>query len=360
MLLELHARSFRNLEPLSWCPGPGTHLLLGDNGAGKTSLLEAVYVLVTTRSFRATQLADCCRHGSGTFRLAGEVEGQARVRLEVGWGQGGRHRAVNGSSGTLAEHLAAQPVVVWTAADADALTGAPQLRRRLLDRGIVGLRPTALEALGRYRRALAQKRQLLAAERWGGPEQGSWNRVLAEAAAEVMSLRRLYAERLARAVGEVLETSDLSLPPVEIAYRPSPASGLEGVEALEESLGRMAVKERRRGIPLAGPHRDDLEVRWGGKPLGAVASAGERKALGLVVTLAHGRVLEQAGRRPLYLLDDVDTELSATTLRAVWRALAGVGQLVATSNRAAVWEGIDAAEHWWIEAGRVRCPPSGG
>ncbi|MGH9363537.1 MAG: DNA replication/repair protein RecF, partial [Thermoanaerobaculia bacterium] len=74
MLVQLAARGFRNLEPLAWEPAPGSHLLLGGNGAGKTSLLEAAYALATTRSFRTPRLADCVRHGETAFHLAGEVE----------------------------------------------------------------------------------------------------------------------------------------------------------------------------------------------------------------------------------------------------------------------------------------------
>jgi DNA replication and repair protein RecF len=69
MLVQLTARGFRNLEPLTWQPEGGSHLLLGGNGAGKTSLLEAVYAVATTRSFRASQIADCVRHGSSSFHL---------------------------------------------------------------------------------------------------------------------------------------------------------------------------------------------------------------------------------------------------------------------------------------------------
>ncbi|HEX6201640.1 MAG TPA: AAA family ATPase, partial [Thermoanaerobaculia bacterium] len=123
MLVRLTARTFRNLEPLDLRPAPGRHLLVGGNGAGKTSLLEAVYVLATTKSFRTSRIADCARHGAGGFHLGGEVEAGARVALEVGWraapgglesageaAGGERLRLVNGRTAPLAEHLAVLPV----------------------------------------------------------------------------------------------------------------------------------------------------------------------------------------------------------------------------------------------------------
>src|SRR6185369_2133827 len=117
MLTHLAARDFRNLEPLAWAPVPGSHLLLGGNGAGKTSLLEAVYVLATTRSFRTSQIADCIRHGAEFFNLEGEIEDDRRTRLEVGWGGDWRRRTVNGRNAPLAEHLAVLPVVSWVTGD---------------------------------------------------------------------------------------------------------------------------------------------------------------------------------------------------------------------------------------------------
>jgi DNA replication and repair protein RecF len=350
VLARLAARNFRNLEPLSWQPGPGRHLLLGDNGAGKTSLLEAIYVLATTRSFRTAQLADCGRHGGGGFDLAGEIEGQARVRLEVDFGAGGRRRAVNGVAGPLAEHLGVLPVVAWTEADAAVLTGGPQHRRRLLDRGVLGVKPAALGVLVRYRRALVQKRRLLL-DRGEGLE--PWNEVLAPAAAELIAQRDRYAALLGERLRAVLGATGLPFPPVELVYRPSPAAGREGPAAIAAALARARGEERRRRQPLVGPHRDELEVLWGGRELRRVASAGECKALALALTAAHGQVLEGLGRRPLYLLDDADVELSQATLGAVWGALGAPPQLFASSNRPAAFEDLEVTARWRLAGGRV-------
>ena len=222
MLAQLSANHFRNLEPRVWQPAPGSHLLLGGNGAGKTSLLEAAYVLATTKSFRTHQLGDCIAHGEELFHLAGEVESERRTRLEVGWGKSWRLRRVNDKPSALAEHLAALPVVAWTAADGEILSGPPGLRRRFLDRGVIGLKPVALEVVGRYRQALHQKRELLAGS---GEGLDAWNGVLAGAASELIELRKAYVDALCRHFAEVLAESALPFPAVELRYRPSPASG---------------------------------------------------------------------------------------------------------------------------------------
>jgi len=351
LLSHLSLLNFRNLEPLKWGPGPGTHLLLGGNGAGKTSLLEAVYVLTTTRSFRAARVEDCVRHNSGGFQLEGEAETDHRSTLEVRWIEGKRIRLLNGKTAPLSEHLAALPIVAWTHAEAEVLTGAPKARRRFMDRGLVGIRPPALDLLNRYREALRQKRELLLRN---GPGIEVWNELLATTAAEVIRLRHSYIERLRELLGGVLAESRLDFPAIEIRYRPSPAAGLDGMEVIAAALERVTDRERARQLPLLGPHRDELEILWDGHDIRRVASAGERKALSLLLLAAHGRVLETAGRRPLYLLDDADAELAPSTHAAVWNVFRKVHQIFATSNRPQVWLTLEVGKAWEIEKGRMK------
>lgn len=352
MISQLLTSDFRNLEPLDWWPGRGSHLLLGGNGAGKTSLLEAVYVVATTRSFRAAQIGDCVRHGSASFRVHAEVDTDRRSSLEVSWVEGKRERSLNGKVSPLAEHLAALPVVAWTSAEAEVLVGAPKARRRFLDRGIVGSRPAALEVLGRYREALRQKRQLLLQD---GSGIEIWNELLSTLAAEVIQLRHDYVERLRGVLLTVLEESGLPFPPVDLRYRSSPASGLEGPEAIADSLDAIADRERRRQMPLLGPHRDELEILWGGHDIRRVASAGERKSLSLLLLAAHGRAMEGVGRNPVYLLDDADAELAPPTHASVWRVFQGgeSRQILASSNRPQVWLTLEVGKVWEIEKGRL-------
>jgi DNA replication and repair protein RecF len=316
-------------------------------------------VLATTKSFRTSRIADCARHGAGGFHLGGEVEVEARVALEVGWRDdrsaagGERLRLVNGRATPLAEHLGVLPVVAWVSTEAEVPTGAPALRRRLLDRGVVGTRPAALGVLHRYREALRGKRGLLAAGRAGAEELASWNTLLAEAGAEVAALRATYAERLAAELEGVAAEADLPFPAVTLRYRPSPDDALAGATAVLARLERRADEERRRGLALVGPHRDDLVIRWGGQAVRGTVSAGERKALSLLLTAAHARVLAAAGRPALHLLDDLDAELAPDTLARLWRVFAAAPQLLATSNRPAVWRELELEHRWQVRGGEV-------
>jgi DNA replication and repair protein RecF len=348
VLVHLEARRFRNLAPLKQPFAPGSHLVLGGNGAGKTSLLEAVYLLATTRSFRTPRIPDCCRHGETQFEIVGEVDTDRRARLELEWRDGQRERSVNGRRTSLAEHLGALPIVCWTADDSEILVGPPAARRRFLDRGVLGLRPVAIEVMSRYRQALHEKRQLL---QRGGKELGTWNQVLATAASELVAQRSAYAERLRVALAGILEECQLGLGAIEVRYRSSLRSGLDGPEAIVEELNAAGERERALQQPILGPHRDDLSIRWDGHALRRVASAGERKALGLALLAANGRILSAAGREPVYLLDDADTELDQERLTALWRIFSDSRQVFATSNRPVVWESVEMDHRWTCEAG---------
>jgi recombinational DNA repair ATPase RecF len=411
VLSHFTARGFRNLEPVDLEPAPGSHLLLGGNGAGKTSLLEAIYVLATTRSFRAGQLLDCVAHGAAELALWGEAATDRRAALAVSVRDGVRQRSVNGKPTPLMDHLAVLPVVAWATVELGVLMGAPGARRRFMDRGVVASRPAALETLGRYREALRQKRELLARD---GAGLEIWNELLAATAAEVIRLRAAYVDALRvelaavlSEVGEVREISGgpsaaaataspaptpaaeevlfggahggslvtdgslgtgtagvspwplgLRIPEIELRYHPSPPQGLEGPAAIAAVLDKAIERERRRQQPLLGPQRDELEISWGGRELRRVASAGERKALSLLLLAAHGRVVEAAGRQPIYLLDDADAELAPSSVAAVWsvfsRRVAGNGgQLFATSNRPQVWLTLDVDTLWEMEKGRL-------
>ena len=165
-----------------------------------------------------------------------------------------------------------------------------------------------------------------------------WNELLAASAAELIAMRREYAGRLAESLTGVLEASPLDLGTVELNYRPSIDPGEGGAEAVLAGLEKARQGERRQRRPLVGPHRDDLEVLWQGRGLRRAASAGEKKLLGLALTAARGRLLEAAGRRPLYLLDDADGDLDRARLEVAWGLFGGSAQLVATSHRPEAWE----------------------
>ncbi len=395
----LRTRAFRSLRDIEWDVDPGFHLLLGGTGEGKTSVLEAVYLAATTRSFRTSQLVDCLsfdsqesrtpaggpedaedvsisesspdsleeladgrvEHGSddrsaeraSAFEVIVDVTGAQRCRLSVRWERrGGLERRVNDARTSLSDHLARLPVLSWASRDLEVMVGAPELRRQMLDRVVLGCRPHKLSVLSTYRRSLDHKRKLLFSPHQPPEVFESWNRVLAEAAVELIELRSSVASAIDRALSEVVSESDLGKGPIALTYEPNldPEGGVEGaMETLQEALGR----ERQRSRALVGPHRDRIEITMGGIPLGRVASAGERKAIGLLLSVAQAKVLQSCGRSPVLLVDDADVEMDKRTLDRVFPQLLGAPQLFATSNRPEAWDGVPRDFTWKVAQGRL-------
>lgn len=348
MLRSLTFRDFRNLEDATWEPEPGLNLVFGLNGAGKSSLLEAAYLVSTTKSFRTARLQDCRRHGSGGFHIQAETDSEARTRLEVGHGDAGKRRAVNDNSGSIAEHLSVLPVVAWTTRDTDLFHGPPALRRQFVDRGLVAERVTALAALSEYRRALEAKKAALERQPRTLAE---WNAIMAAKGATLSRLRSDWIQRLQTELDAVLDESRLGFEGIELRYRPSPREAEHGEAALLEALEGLASREISRGSALVGPHRDDLEINWHARPVGRRASAGERKILGLALLVAHARLIGKRHPGPLYLVDDLDAELDRRRVEQVWEVLVAAPQLVATSSRKGVVRDLAGATKWHLERG---------
>nr|HRC85994.1 hypothetical protein [Thermoanaerobaculia bacterium] len=181
-----------------------------------------------------------------------------------------------------------------------------------------------------------------------------WNELLAREGAEIARERAAYTGKLSEAFEELLAELALPLPVIELAYLPSPSDALGGEAAILGALERAGREELRRGRPLVGPHRDDLEIRFRGTEVRRAASAGERKALSLLLSAAHGLTLERAGRLPIYLLDDLDAELSREMLASIWRPLSRGRQVLTTSNRPEVWQELEVDQRFELDEGRVR------
>ncbi len=374
MLNNVSVHRFRNLPDITWEVGPGCHLVLGRNGAGKTSLLEAVYLAATARSFRTAQIEDCARRetgltgaeggeasdegeqpaGTSGFVVRAEVAGPPLAELAVSQEAAGLVRTLDDKAVPLAAYLSVLPVVIWTSREEEILAGVPERRRRMIDAGLVAERPERVALLARHRRVLAHKRELLR-RRQSGLE--AWNRLLAESGWALQRARADWVAGLAARLDRVLGAARRPFPRIELRYEPSPASGPEGPDPLFESLAAAAEDELRLGRPCIGPHLDRLSILWGADDRGGapdvsrVASAGERKALGLLLAAAQADLLEAAGRPPTILVDDVDAELDLGALEAVWTVLAEGRQLLATTSREEVAERLRGVVEWGLEGG---------
>ncbi|MEO8198784.1 MAG: DNA replication and repair protein RecF [Thermoanaerobaculia bacterium] len=362
-LRRLRAARFRALTPIDWRPTAGWNLIHGPNGSGKSSVLEAIYLTATGRSFRTPALAECCARGEESFLVQTKVErgGSWDLGLAYSASADGRRLTLQDKPSALADHLALLPVVAWSEAERELVTGPAVARRRFLDRAALLLRPPRLAEHAELYRALAQKRHLLAARgRDSAAELGAWNELLAPLVARRARERADLVGRLETAASSLLARHGADLPPLRLTYQPSPANALAGATAVAEALAAAASGERERGQPLVGPQRDRVEILLDTAAARRSPSAGERKVLVLSLLAGLAQLLSATGRAPLVLLDDLDAELDRERLGLAVALFTDAPQILATSSRAEVFAGCAPGLRWSLAKGAISDVPSSG
>lgn len=333
-LLELTTRHFRNLSADVVSFGPGVNLVLGENGQGKTNLLEAAALLCGQRSFRRAKPAEMATDGE-RFGVEGSVKrGFATEDLSVEWAAGsGRKFRRAGKEISFREASVLAPAVFLAPEHRSILTGPPEERRRFLDRLVVGWRPAAGADLAAYERALKERNALLNGlreGRFGGSERAReldvWTEEVAAAGEAVRRHRRAALEAWKSAFFDLVEGSGKEYSDVTLSY--SCGEHLD----LFATLKKLLPIERARGRSLAGPHRDDLAWFRGGRALEGRASAGEIHRLVTLAKLAEWRIVRDAAwEAPLFGVDDFDAGLSARSLGSFLEGLPEATTVVLTS-----------------------------
>ena len=353
ILRTLIAQNFRNLVSEDSEFHPHANILVGRNGQGKTNLLEAIYFLATTKSFRTSRIASTFRFGSPSVFVSGVLQRDGLDKtLSVGLETAETRRRVlmiNGEKVTLPAYLHAMSVFAYSSARLEVIRGTPEERRRFIDRGIASLNPAYLEQLTRYARVLRQRNALLAEIALRRQLQNTldaWDNELMVAANVVHRARAAYAADLATLFAEIVQRHAYHVNDVTMAYKPSTT----------EEIAKHRREELRARMTLAGPQRDVIEFLVDGRPAHEVLSGGEQKMIVLFLKFAK---LELFRRRhddaPLCLLDDVDAELDLQILQDLLSKLPVSTQVFATSAKEAFLASLEAGPHrrLSVENGRV-------
>ncbi|NIJ21862.1 DNA replication and repair protein RecF [Sphingomonas naasensis] len=328
---------FRNHRDAVLAPGAGFVVLTGENGAGKTNVLEAVSLLAPGRGLRRAPLSEmACQGASGGFGVAATL---GDVEIGTGTQPDAPERRlvrINGAP-AAATALAEWVTVLWLTPAMDRLfVEGPGERRRFLDRLTLALAPGHAHHATRYEAAMRQRNRLLADEAPADPE---WLTALearmAEHGAAIDAARRETVTALA---------DRIAVQPQSLFARAG--LDIEGWQGDAGALVRALAEGRRRdaaaGRTLAGPHRADLLVTHLGKGQPAhLCSTGEQKALLLGLVLAHAElVAERVGRAPILLLDEVAAHLDPGRRAALFDRLAGNGQVWMTGTEPGLFEAV--------------------
>ncbi len=328
ILTRLTPRNFRNLADWPIEFHPNTNLVVGRNGQGKTNLLEAVYFLATTKSFRTPRLASVIRFGETSVFVSGslrrfDIEKGMSVGLEVGETRR-RLLLINEERIPLAQYVTAMSVFAFSSARLEIIRGAPEERRRFLDRGIASIDPAYLESLSRYARILKQRNALLQSGSAAGAALDAWDAEFLATGTAIQSARGAYTDALRRAFGQIVSEHGYHVRNLHIDYRPSSVDDLRSIRR----------DELRTCVSLSGPQRDNLDFTLDGRNAAEVVSAGEQKMVVLFLKFAKLELFRQKFEEPaVFLLDDIDAELDLEILQKLLSRLPLFTQVFATSAK---------------------------
>jgi len=368
LLLHLAVRDFRNLARVDLTPSPRFNVVSGANGQGKTSLLEAIYFVATSRSFRTHRPAELLRHGAPAASVRARfIEAEdgsglpplAREQMAAIEGSRCSVRIDGARPPTLSAFATRSPVVAFHPEEMALSTGPASLRRTLLDRLALFINPVASDHRSRYERALKARQELLRrpASSTAEAEIDAFEVLAARHGAALTRARSDAAGALVAELAGAFQR--IAAPDLVLAARYSPGGSADDAEAAE------ALRRGRRGDavrPTAsfGPHKDDLVLSLGGKSARVVASQGQHRAITLALKAAEVATIGRVrGLEPVLLLDDVSSELDPARTDALFSYLTDQrGQIFVTTTRRsliALPAGLAGTEeHFAVDAGDVR------
>lgn len=370
-LSGLAIRNFRNLATQDLELPPEGIALVGDNAQGKSNFLEAIYYLETFRSFRGARDEQLVAFGEDVFRVVATTDGDREKgspsEVAAAFQRKGKRKKIS-VDGAEPERIGAAlgrlSAVIFSPADIELVSGGPSERRRFVDIVLSLNEPGYLESLQSYKRVLMHRNAALKAGASGGAV-SAWDQGLIAAGAEVMVARRRWIERRCGAFGDYYQRVS-SGRRARMTYRPSvdlqEASDLEGVRAaFQSALMESSERERRQGVTVVGPHRDEVRLQLEGGDDGLdlrdFGSGGQRRTAALALRLVEAMTIrESRSRRPLILLDDVFAELDAGRSERVLELMENedTGQVVLTAPKEGdVRIRRDALPRWHIRSGRI-------
>lgn len=310
--LSLH--DFRSYSNLELNLEPGTHIFIGENGEGKTNIIEAVMYLALLSSHRISSDAPLIKLGAERAYVRAKVSDAERdtlIELEINNGRANRAKVNQNPVRSQRAIQGLIKAICFSPEDLDLVRGDPSERRNFLDQLLTQRSPRLAGVISDYEKALKQRNTLLKAR---APESSlhPWNEHLANFGGEVIAARIKLIDDLTPHLVDSYENISVKKKPT-LGYKSSIESPTQdkdiNKERMLQKIGELATQERDRGISLVGPHRDDLLLNLGEHPVKGFASHGESWSIALSLRLASYQLLKSDGDNPILILDDVFSEL---------------------------------------------------
>lgn len=355
---RLEISHFRILDDVALDLNPGLNFFHGDNGAGKTAILEAAHLLVRGRSFRSHRPRELIQQGQEQLTVRARVADGAMGQRTIAMGRdlsGRTELKINGmQERRLSEAARLIPLQIMLPNVADLVLGGPGVRRQWLDWGVFHVKPDYLRTQREYVRLLRQRNAALKAAYVSSPEFEAWTAQLVQAADRVDAQRKSHIAE----VGPLFRATLARLAPdleVELIYRRGWPSG----ETLDKVLGEWAPREVKWGSTQAGPHRADVELRVGDARAAGLLSRGQAKAVASAMMVSQAQLLADGLKQTsVFLIDDVGAELDEGHNARFFQLLDDMdSQILATSTRLPLGGSCFAGERmtvFHVEHGRAQ------
>ncbi|GAB3849611.1 DNA replication/repair protein RecF [Nesterenkonia populi] len=346
-LSQLVLQDYRSYQDSELTLEPGSNVLLGYNGVGKTNVAEAVGYLATLSSHRVPNDGPLIRHGQEQAIIRAAAHRGSReafLEVEINPGRSNRARINRGSPVRASEILGILRTVLFAPEDLELIKGPPEVRRRLLDSLAVQLRPALAGVRQDYEKVLRQRNALLKSIRHEGftatheSTLAVWDAQLSAAGARLLRARLDMLTALLPHTADAYQELSQSVRAAAMEYSSSlerdggelaGASTEQLTEWMQQALGEARSQERDRAVTLIGPHRDDVHFTLDTTPVKGYASHGETWSYALALRLGSYRVMldddPNEGAEPILILDDVFAELDARRRRRLADLAAGEG-----------------------------------
>ncbi len=351
---RLHVDRLRNLADVRLEPSEQVNIVFGDNGSGKTSLLEAIHLLGLGRSFRDKRLDPIINHEADDCVVFARLNDDSTVGLQKTRRKGHALKLAGEKQTSWREVAARLPVQIINADSFALLEGGARARRRFLDWGVFHVEHRFVDHWRAASRCLAQRNRLLKQPEIDLREVEPWNRELAHHA-ETMHLAR---DRYFRAfLPDLQDTAAQLLPGCDIEFEYTP--GWDTDVSLYDVLQSNWARDRGYGTTQKGPHRADLRVRSGRFGAASVLSRGQQKLLVSAMKIAQGRFLSKVnGKTGVYLVDDLPAELDRVNRRRVCELLSSMANqvfftCVELEDLQDMWAPSAAPAKFHVEHGRI-------
>lgn len=354
-LSHLRLRDFRNYGKLDVDFSAGFHLLLGDNGQGKTNILEAIYLFSTLRSFRGVGNAQMVRQGQTGFFVGGTIVGQGDHEVKMYWSPKERKLSLDGQVvRRLTDYWGTLRTVVFCTEDLQLIKGVGRARRRFLDLLLAQTYRSYLGLLQRYAQALRSRNALLKRNAVDEVAVEGFTVELVRDGEEIMRMRREIVPLLAPLAEAAYRRISNSSEELQLQYRP----GVKGDFAV--MLKQSHDRERSYGATLIGPHRDELDITLDGRSASQFGSEGQKRTIAIALKIAQAEyLLSLHGSPPVLLIDDVMGELDAKRRAAfvplLQRTHQASGQVFMTATEENWPDDLSGnRQKWRVTAGTLR------